>query len=151
MLASYGKRALESNEIIFTPFLIFLNNGHSVFNKESRWWSCPVCLLCTWEIMQPPMFSFEYGAWTCCFFSFSIGGLKKHEDNTKIEKDVSRKHTREEQSLKISFFVSIQNQSKFLLGFSLMDQKNKYRLSEISWLHCTIHRVTYISGRKIPF
>ena len=50
----------------------------------------------------------------------------------KMIKNVSRKHTKEEQSLKISFFVSIQNQSKFLLGFSLMDQKNKYRLSEIS-------------------
>ena len=61
------------------------------------------------------------------FFRILIGGLKKHEDNTKNQKNVSPKH----QSLKISFFIRIQNQSKFLLDFKLLDEKNKYALSEI--------------------
>ena len=49
----------------------------------------------------------------------------------KMKKNPSCKPTNEEQSLKVSSFVSIQNQSKFLLYFSLLDQKNIYVLSEI--------------------
>ena len=66
----------------------------------------------------------------CCFFRISIGDLKKHEDNAKMKNEkkcpanILKKN-------KVSFFVSIRNQSKFLLEFSLLDQKNKYALSEI--------------------
>ena len=65
----------------------------------------------------------------CCFFRISIGDLKKHEDNAKNEKKKCLANILKKN--KVSFFVSIQNQSKFLLDFSLLDQKNKYALSEI--------------------